>query len=79
MRWYQSVALILASFVAIDMTADPVFAEKPIKQRSHDRMFVMEAARGGMAEVSLGRLAARKGSTEEVRPPCANTFAWHEE
>ena len=32
-----------------------------------DHKFVMEAAMGGMAEVELGRLAAQKGATDEVR------------
>ncbi len=32
-----------------------------------DRKFVMEAAMGGMAEVELGRLAAEKGASDEVR------------
>jgi putative membrane protein len=32
-----------------------------------DRKFVMEVARGGMAEVELGKLAAEKGSSDAVK------------
>ncbi len=32
-----------------------------------DRKFVMEAARGGMAEVELGKLAAEKGASDTVK------------
>src|SRR6266542_5887057 len=32
-----------------------------------DKAFVMEAARGGMAEVELGRLAADKASNADVK------------
>jgi putative membrane protein len=32
-----------------------------------DRKFVMEAARGGLAEVELGKLAAEKGSADAVK------------
>jgi putative membrane protein len=32
-----------------------------------DRKFMMEAARGGMAEVELGKLAAEKGSSDAVK------------
>lgn len=34
---------------------------------SGDRKFVMEAAQGGLAEVELGRLAAEKGSSDQVK------------
>jgi putative membrane protein len=32
-----------------------------------DHKFAMEAAMGGMMEVELGRLAAEKGASDEVR------------
>jgi putative membrane protein len=34
---------------------------------SSDRKFIEEAARGGMAEVELGKLAAQKGASSEVK------------
>jgi putative membrane protein len=34
---------------------------------SSDRKFVMEAAHGGMMEVELGRLAAQKGASDDVK------------
>jgi putative membrane protein len=34
---------------------------------SKDMKFAMEAAMGGMAEVEMGRVAARKGASDEVR------------
>jgi putative membrane protein len=34
---------------------------------SSDRKFIEEAARGGLAEVELGRLAAQKGASAEVK------------
>jgi len=37
------------------------------KAGSADHMFVMKVAKGGMAEVELGQLAADKGSTDEVK------------
>ena len=48
-------------------------AEKPAKDQStgglaaSDRKFVMEVARGGMAEVELGKMAAEKGSSDAVK------------
>ncbi|PYS76913.1 MAG: hypothetical protein DMF66_12130 [Acidobacteria bacterium] len=34
---------------------------------SSDTKFAMEAAMGGMAEVEMGRVAAQKGASDEVR------------
>ena len=48
-------------------------AEKPAKEQSagglaaSDRKFVMEVARGGMAEVELGKMAAEKGASDAVK------------
>ncbi len=42
-------------------------AETGSMARSADGKFVMAAAKGGMAEVEMGRLAAQKGSNPEVK------------
>jgi putative membrane protein len=50
----------------------PTPAEKsdkamPAKTGSPDQAFVMKAAKGGLAEVELGQLAAEKGTSDEVK------------
>jgi putative membrane protein len=55
------------------MAAAPAFAQttqstaKPKAARVADQSFVMNAARGGMAEVELGKLAEDKGESQEVK------------
>ena len=51
--------VVLASAVMMGLAAAPVFAA--------DEMFVMKVAKGGMAEVELGKLAAEKGSNDAVK------------
>ena len=74
---------VLALAVAATLALPPaVMAQAPTKPESRpatgkeqgkgglsqsDRTFMMEAARGGMAEVELGKLAAEKGSNEGVK------------
>jgi putative membrane protein len=48
------------------VTARPAQSMRPVLS-DDDRSFMMEAATGGMAEVEMGRLAARKGRSAEVR------------
>jgi len=42
-------------------------ASRPSGQQSADHQFVMEAARGGMAEVDLGKLASEKAQSPQVK------------
>ena len=66
---------ILIGTVALTMAAAPAFAQKKqtktsapaaAKQQS-DQKFVMDAAKGGMAEVELGKLAQDKASSDQVK------------
>jgi putative membrane protein len=50
---------LLAGAVMIGLAAAPVFAA--------DEAWVMKIAKGGMAEVELGKLAAEKGSSDAVK------------
>ena len=71
---------MLLTALAMALAAAPVFAAgqtattkkaRPDKASSEkasaDQSFVMSAARGGMAEVELGKLAADKASSQEVK------------
>ena len=51
--------IVLASVVMMGLAAAPVLAA--------DETFVMKAAKGGMAEVELGKLAVDKGSNDAVK------------
>ena len=51
--------VVLAGAVVMGLAAAPVFAA--------DEAFVMKVAKGGMAEVELGKLAAEKGSNDAVK------------
>jgi putative membrane protein len=51
--------IVLATAVMVGLAAAPAFAA--------DDAFVMKAAKGGMAEVELGKLAADKGSNDAVK------------
>ena len=51
--------VILAAAVMLGMAAAPVLAA--------DETFVTKVAKGGMAEVELGKLAAEKASSDEVK------------
>jgi putative membrane protein len=51
--------IVLAGAVMVGLAAAPVFAA--------DEAFVMKVAKGGMAEVELGKLAAEKGSNDAVK------------
>jgi putative membrane protein len=66
------------SVVALALAASPAFAQATTQSKtkaegtatakaSADQTFVMNAAKGGMAEVELGKLAAQKASNDEVK------------
>jgi putative membrane protein len=46
---------------------DPAVRDTAKGTASPDQKFVVEAAKGGMAEVELGRLAAEKGSSDQMK------------
>jgi putative membrane protein len=75
--------LLAVSTVAVAMAAAPAFAQTSHPKSStpttakqtaskqgaqaSDQKFVMEAAKGGMAEVELGKLAQDKASSDQVK------------
>jgi putative membrane protein len=58
-------ALLIGTAV-LTMTAGAAFAQT-MAGSNPDQKFVMEAAKGGMAEVELGRMAADKASNDDVK------------
>jgi putative membrane protein len=44
-----------------------VAAEKKTEATANEKAFIMNAANGGMTEVELGKLAAEKGASQEVK------------
>jgi putative membrane protein len=56
---------ILAGTIVM-MSAGSAWAQAPAKTNP-DEKFVMEAAKGGMAEVELGKIAVEKASAPEVK------------
>lgn len=57
-------AMVLGTMLAIG--AGSAFAQAPAKANP-DQKFLFEAAKGGTAEVELGKIAAEKGSSPEVK------------
>lgn len=55
--------------VALCLSSQSLFAadENPAKATSMEKTFIKKAADGGMTEVSLGKLAAEKGESQEVK------------
>jgi putative membrane protein len=61
---------LIAATVVLAVTASPVWAQggqPPAAQTPSDRTFVVNAAKAGLAEVELGRLAARVASSDQVK------------
>ena len=66
---------IITGTVVLALSAAPAFAEGQQARKSaksegkakSDQAFVMEAAKGGLAEVELGKLAGEKGSNDQVK------------
>ncbi len=62
--------VVWVGVVVLAFAASPAFAKgKPraAGKRTSDQTFVMNAAKGGMAEVELGNLAADKGTSDDVK------------
>jgi putative membrane protein len=57
---------VLIGAAMLAMSAGPAFAQTHARANA-DHQFVMNAAKGGMAEVELGKMAAQKGTSEEVK------------
>jgi putative membrane protein len=62
-----SMAIVPALAKGVQQSNDSKSGRVGQLNAAPDRKFVMEAARGGMAEVELGRLAAEKGSSDQVK------------
>ena len=62
-----AVALAPAWGFAQTATTDRAAADKSPKMASSDRKFVMEALKGGMAEVELGKLASERAANDGVK------------
>jgi len=65
---------IFVGSLALAMAAAPAFAQKSqaktqpaASKQASDQKFVMDAAKGGLAEVELGKLAQEKASSDQVK------------
>lgn len=58
---------IFALASVVQAAQPPLIKTHKIGVPARDRMFMMETAKGGMAEVMAGKLAARKGHSEQVK------------
>ena len=62
-----AAALVLASATAAGQGAGETKSSKPVAKTGADTKFVLNAAKGGLAEVEMGRLAAGKASSAQVK------------
>ena len=70
---------LFATVAVLGLAAAPAFADQPTATakkpgksmmagaKAPDETFVVKAARGGMAEVELGKLAVEKAASDEVK------------
>jgi putative membrane protein len=65
MRWITTA--IVAAAVALAPAWGSAADKSASKMPSGDRKFVMEALKGGMAEVELGKLASERASNDAVK------------
>jgi putative membrane protein len=67
-RWAGAVLAVLPFTLVAQDTSTPKMDQGAKKMmKSHDTAFAMEAARGGMAEVEMGKLAADKADNADVK------------
>jgi putative membrane protein len=57
---------VLVSAAVLAICTGPAFAQTHARANA-DHQFVVNAAKGGMAEVELGKMAAQKGTSAEVK------------
>lgn len=67
MRFAACLLAGVASVWAQDQSAPKVDEGAKMMTKSHDTAFAMAAARGGLAEVEMGKLAAEKASNPDVK------------
>lgn len=62
-----ALAWLPATVLAQDASTPKVDQGAKMMMKSHDKMFAMTAARGGLAEVELSKLAAEKATDPDVK------------
>src|SRR2546430_12126882 len=62
-----TVVVAMAAAPSFAQTGQPKAGGTPAPKQASDQKFVMEAAKGGMAEVELGKLAQDKAASEQVK------------
>jgi putative membrane protein len=65
-RWMNSTASVVTSLF-LSLSVGSAFAQDQAKKDHPAQLFMKEAAQGGLAEVTLGQMAADKGQNEAVK------------
>lgn len=65
-RWKYHTASVVTGLL-LSWSAGMAFAQEHAKKDSSPQSFMNEAAQGGLAEVTLGQMAAEKGRSDEVK------------